>query len=147
MPQNTAANTPARELRAPIEAAGLVVHGEKVGRTIGFPTANLDISTEVASTLEPGVYFGTCRISGKTQTWSCLPYFGPRFIFGEKNNVFEVFIYDFNQNIYDQMVEVTLTHYLRGPMDIRSLEHLQQQLTIDKETGKTLITKRSTITL
>lgn len=110
-----------------------VIHGDKVGRTVGFPTANLDISN-LNMDLEPGVYLGTCDIQG--QEFKCLPYYGPRHIFGEKRLSFEVFILDFDQDIYDEVITVTVLKYLREPKSMPSLESLQKQLQLDVETAQ-----------
>lgn len=110
-----------------------VIHGDKVGRTVGFPTANLDVSAQELS-LEPGVYAGTCEVDG--QTHHCLPYYGPRHIFGEEKLSFEVFILDFDQVIYDQIITVTVMKYIRPPQSIPSLEALKEQLQLDVTTAQ-----------
>lgn len=115
--------------------AGTVIHGEKVGRTIEFPTANLDfVPSEVI--LKVGVYFGSCTVNGNT--FDCLPYFGPRLIFGEVNNIFEVYIFDFAEEIYDQKIEIHITDFLRSPVKVNSLEALKALLENDKANGQKL---------
>ena len=129
-----------KKLLTPLTLKGKVITGEKAGRTIGFPTANLD---EVPSEkeLRPGVYFGNCTVTGKT--YFCLPYFGPRYVFGEVQNVFEVYIYDFHQEIYGQNLEVTLFYFLRSPKKVLNMEQLQALLEEDKKIGLEL--QQSTI--
>lgn len=126
----------------PFTITGNVIHGEQVGRTIGFPTANLD-KIPNREELQPGVYLGTCSIyNGDTLAWEklpCLPYFGPRHIFGETHDVFEVYIYDFDRPIYEHTIEVTLTHFIREPKEIKSLPELKIQLERDKQTGLQLL--------
>lgn len=121
---------------------GVVKHGEKVGQTIGFPTANLDVDVLKIS-LDPGVYFcrSTITLEDKTAFTDIpgLAYFGPRFIFNEKVNSFEVYLYDFDRTIYDYTVTATLTHFLRPPKEIRDLATLKTQLEEDKITGLRLI--------
>ena len=112
-----------------------VVHGEKVGRTIGFPTANLDFVPD-ESVLRPGVYFGSCTVTGKK--YDCLPYFGPRLIFGEVNNIFEVYIFDFAEEIYGQKMEIHITDFLRSPVKVDSLDALKALLENDKANGQKL---------
>ncbi len=83
----------------PFTFSGKIVHGERVGRTIGFPTANFDhVPNE--EDLDNGVHVGFCRIN--KQKYYCLSYFGPRFLFGEVKNRFEVYIYDFTGQLYDK---------------------------------------------
>ena len=108
--------------------------GEKIGRTIGFPTANL-IPVPNPSELEPGVYFGTCVISGNEREFFCLPYFGPRYVVGKLQNVFEVYIFDLDADIYGQKVTVALHQFLRAPQNVTSLAELQKLLDKDKKMG------------
>ena len=115
--------------------SGTVIDGEKVGRTLGFPTANLH-SCPSETELAPGVYFGNCTVADSPSIFDSLVYFGPRYIFGETRNNFEVYIYDFNQQIYGQKVFTTLTHFLRQPVKFSSMKELQQGLEQDKARGQ-----------
>jgi riboflavin kinase/FMN adenylyltransferase len=124
-------------LTPPIRHLGTVIHGEKVGRTIGFPTANL-AQTPNPESVKPGVYFGQSQVVGETTWYDCLVYFGPRYIFGEQVNSFEVFIYDFSGDMYGKELAVMLSHFQRHPEKITNLEQLQQLLERDKLVGETL---------
>jgi len=123
-------------MNLPQSLTGKVIHGEEVGRTIGFPTANIDLEISSES-LSPGVYFGKCQVS--EETFFCLPYFGPRLIFGETKNIFEVYIFDFHQTIYDQLITVQLLAFMRPPVKVDSLEILQKLLETDKKNGQLLL--------
>lgn len=122
---------------------GKVVNGDKVGRTIGFPTANLNVNMDEAQ-LPPGVYLAKASFKdkGETVTKHGLAYFGPRYVLGEKINSFEVFLYDFNNQIYGVVMTVTLTHFMRKPIDIKSWEELKSQLEMDKSQGERLLKKQ-----
>jgi riboflavin kinase/FMN adenylyltransferase len=124
-------------MQLPQVITGRVIHGEKVGRTIGFPTANLDVLLSTDQ-LDAGVYFGECVINGKS--YNCLPYFGPRLIFGETKNVFEVYIFDLDSEIYDKELTVTLKKFQRPPVQVNSLDELKQLLENDKRAGQLLTT-------
>ncbi len=115
---------------------GSVITGNQKGRTIGFPTANLDVEQTVLP-LELGVYFGTCQLND--QSYFCLPYYGPRIVLGETKNCFEVYIYDFNQEIYGQILTVQPLVFLRKPAPFTSFEDLRLQLEKDKAAGRQLI--------
>jgi riboflavin kinase/FMN adenylyltransferase len=123
----------------PFEWSGLVVDGEKIGRTIGFPTANLDaIPSE--ENLATGVYFGSCEVkdaenASYSKTFSCITYFGPRLVFSEVKNVFETYLYDFSGNLYGKTLHFSLTHFIRPPLKLNSLEELKSQLEKDKQAG------------
>ena len=121
---------------------GTVIKGQNIGHTIGFPTANLDqIPNE--DQLKPGVYLGKCQIITDTNhnlhTYNCLIYFGPRLVLKEIKNVFEVFIIDFNQNLYEQTLQVQFDQYIRHPIKFNSILELQNQLELDLQTAESLI--------
>jgi riboflavin kinase / FMN adenylyltransferase len=122
----------------PFKFTGKVISGEKIGRKIGFPTANFDrVPRENA--LKPGVYVGTCNIYQgdriKNSDLKCLIYFGPRYFFDQKQNSFEVYLYNFNQSIYDLTLEATLIKFIRAPKKITSLTELKAQLEKDRDQG------------
>lgn len=119
---------------------GKVIHGDKIGRTIGFPTANLKVNTAEIN-LGAGVYLCEVNFNSADQqvTKYGLAYYGPRLIFGEMTNSFEVFIYDFDQEIYGIQITVTTSHFMRPPLQINSLEELKNQLQQDKEKGLELL--------
>jgi len=104
-----------------------VVKGEAVGRKIGFPTANLELVKKTA--LKPGVY--AALVTLKRQNYLGLAYFGPRYIFGDKQNSFEVFIFNFKQNIYGKKLTVKLLKFLRPPKAVKSLDGLKRLLIQD----------------
>ena len=89
--------------------SGKVVKGEAVGRTIGFPTANLQLAK--TPKIKPGVYAALVTLNG--QNYLGLAYFGPRYIFKEKQDSFEVYIFNFKQNIYGQKLTIKLLQFLR----------------------------------
>jgi|SRR5579859_1267363 len=126
--------------RLPFTFSGRIVHGEKVGRTIGFPTANFD-HTPNENELDTGVHLGFCHIDNKK--YYCLSYFGPRFIFGEVKNCFEVYIYNFAGQLYGETLSIALTNFLRPPIKINSLEQLRQQLEEDKKTALEFLPEQS----
>jgi len=127
------------KLNEPKVIQGTVIHGDQSGRSMGFPTANLDVELTIDE-LDLGVYLGTCKITNEKKEYHCLPYFGPRLVFAEKKNQFEVFIYDFDESVYGKELVTTCTHFLRPPLPFTSLEDLQQQLKTDKREGQKLIT-------
>ncbi len=134
-----------------IVVTGKVNSGQKIGRTIGFPTANIDTLPN-KQTIKTGVYFGTCQIlAPQTQPnqtiqktsfplkYHCLAYFGPRYIFEEKTDVFEVYLYNFKGILYGYTIETTLLKYIRPPYKTNSIKQLQTQLENDKKQGQKLI--------
>jgi len=116
--------------------AGTVIHGEKIGRTIGYPTLNIDPVPEHKG-LAKGVYAGTCLL-GDIE-YDCIVYFGPRMIFNETKDCFEAYVYNFNQEVYDQKAYFTIWKFLRPPIPFASLPEMQAQLEQDKVDGENLL--------
>lgn len=137
-------NTKNKTTMLPFKFTGEIIPGEKVGRKIGFPTANFN-RVPNTNVLKTGVYVGTCDIYQdnliKNNQLKCLVYFGPRYVFGQKQNSFEVYIYNFNQKVYDLTLEVTLLKFIRAPKQTTSLAELKIQLEKDREQGLQLLQK------
>lgn len=105
-----------------------VFHGDQTGRQLNFPTINLDPKTVPANT-EPGVYASKVIVK-KTNYMGAL-YLGPRFIKGETHNVLEIYLLDFNEEIYGEVVTFTLEKFIRPVIDFTSLEAFKAQLRED----------------
>lgn len=105
-----------------------VSHGKKEGRAIGFPTLNLDPTCIPIETQE-GVWAAKLKIQDKLYAGAA--YFGPRTIHGETKNVLEIFVLDFSQEIYDQIVQFSLLHFLRPVVHFSSFDELKAQLADD----------------
>lgn len=107
--------------------SGKVIRGEAVGRTIGFPTANLELAK--SPKIKPGVYASLVTLTRRN--YLGLAYYGPRYIFNQKQDSFEVFIFNFNRQIYGQKLTVKLLRFLRSPKPVKNLEKLRQLLQWD----------------
>lgn len=110
---------------------GKVIHGKKLGRKLGFPTANL----EVANTkLIPanGVYAVTVSINDDPDLFHGLLSIGNRPTFDNGEKSVEVFILNFNKEIYDRILTVNLNHFLREDQKFNSAEELIVQMHKDK---------------
>ncbi len=105
-----------------------IFHGDKAGRTIGFPTINLD-PTIIPQNTTPGVYAAQVQLTGKNYLGAL--YFGPRLVKGETHNVLEIFILDFSQEIYGETAQFSILQFVRPVMDFSSLEELKSQLQKD----------------
>lgn len=117
--------------------SSVVFNGHKVGRTIDFPTINLDV-TVIPQQIKHGVYASWVTIG--TKTYKGALYFGPRLVFAETVNVLEIYILNFNQEIYGQEVSFTIEDFVRPPMDFASLDGLKQQLKEDISRVDALLT-------
>jgi riboflavin kinase / FMN adenylyltransferase len=112
---------------------GTVVDGNKLGRTLGYPTANLRI--ENAEKLVPGngIYAVELEIKGRPGRLKGMMSIGIRPTIGGTDRVIEVNIFDFNEDIYGATVRVYIRKYLRSEVKFNGLDALVEQLGRDKE--------------
>lgn len=117
---------------------GLVVEGNQLGRTLGYPTANLHIGSEEKLIPGNGVYaVRVALLNQSTGHTTTLPggmmNIGIRPTIDGKKRVIEVNIFDFDQDIYGQHLRVHLLQLLRHEIKFDGLESLKTQLAKDKE--------------
>lgn len=113
---------------------GEVIHGNQLGREIGFPTANLRISNEVLLP-EDGVYFGYVEISHE---YKALISVGSNpTICEDKDKKIEVYIIDFNGILYGENIKVIFKEKMRDIIRFESLEALTEQLRSDEQLART----------
>jgi riboflavin kinase/FMN adenylyltransferase len=106
---------------------GPVVHGRERGRTIGFPTANLESATECVP--PDGVY--ATRVILEDGAHASITNIGMRPTFNEAARSIEAHIFDFNRDIYDQRVKLELIERIRGERKFESPEALRNQIALD----------------
>jgi riboflavin kinase / FMN adenylyltransferase len=110
---------------------GEVVHGDKIGRTIGYPTANLKSIDEEKIVLGDGIYAVYTTI--ENIVYKGMMSIGFRPTVNGKKRVVEVNVFDFNREIYGSTIRVNVKKYLRSEVKFNGLEELKQQLHKDKE--------------
>ncbi|MDR1644856.1 MAG: riboflavin biosynthesis protein RibF [Tannerellaceae bacterium] len=123
----------ARLLAYPYQLKGQIVHGNHIGRTLGFPTANIRID-EPKKILPPeGVYAVEVTLDDKT--YKGMLYNGRRpTLDGDGGQMrIEVHIFDFAGDIYARPISVAFLRYIRADIRFRSLEELKEQLERDKD--------------
>lgn len=114
---------------------GEVMHGAKLGRTINFPTINLVMGDYIRPAY--GVYYGFVRILGEDSLYTSVMSLGVRpTIEGQKEELLEAYIFDFDREIYGQMVDVMLVGYIRGEEKFPSLDALKEKIKEDAEIAK-----------
>jgi len=121
---------------------GFVVRGNQIGRTIGFPTANLHINNEEKIIPSNGVY--AVKVKGKclgNTIYNGMMNIGIRPTVDGQKKVIEVHILDFDQDIYEQNLTVMVYEYIRGEVKFDGLEALKVQLTKDKITAAAILNK------
>jgi riboflavin kinase / FMN adenylyltransferase len=112
--------------------SGTVREGKQLGRTLGFPTANIQPSDPDQLIPGPGVY--AVRVNWKNHLHNAMLNIGFRpTVSDEQKLTLEVNLFDFNQNIYGETLELIFIARIRDEQKFPSLENLKQQLNQDKE--------------
>ncbi|HYG01095.1 MAG TPA: bifunctional riboflavin kinase/FAD synthetase [Chryseosolibacter sp.] len=110
---------------------GRVIAGDKIGRLIGYPTANIDLDTKFKLIPMHGIYAVT--VSHEGRIYGGMLYIGYRpTINGTRLNI-EVNIFDFKQDIYGESITVHFHKMIRGDEKFGDLEQLKAQLKIDQD--------------
>jgi riboflavin kinase/FMN adenylyltransferase len=118
----------------PIFLTGKVVHGKALGRTVGMPTANIEVADKHLLP-ECGVYATCVLVEGKK--YLAVTNIGLRPTVDQEQQVtVEAHILDFDQDIYGQSVELEVHKFLRPIRKFTSLEEVQKQVEKDIEEAK-----------
>lgn len=113
------------------EASGTVIHGEARGRTLGYPTANIQVPEDMNLPKE-GVYVNQIKVGD--QWYPAMGSIGHNDTFGPNRMLtVEINILDFDQEIYGEKVKVRWYHMLRGQVAFESVDGLVKQLEIDEQ--------------
>lgn len=110
--------------------SGRVIQGNQLGRTIGYPTANLLIEDEQKLVPANGVYAVAVVLDGRKLKG--MMNIGLRPTVNGSTRVIEVNIFDFDEMIYGSMLRITMVKHLRSEVKFNGLDELKMQLAIDK---------------
>ena len=114
----------------PYAMEGIVVKGDQIGRSIGFPTANIQIQESHKLIPADGIY--AVHIQWHSQTYKGMLYIGDRPTVKRSKKVIEVNIFDFDKEIYDEQIQVKLIQYIRGDQKFDSLDALKLSIQQDE---------------
>ncbi len=122
---------------------GQVVKGNQLGRTLGYPTANIQLLDNEKLIPANGVYAVLVKLphyngNGDAQ-WKGMMNIGVRPTVDGLSRVIEVNIFDFDADIYGQTIQVTLKHWLRAEQKFSGLQGLKSQLARDKAASQELL--------
>ena len=112
---------------------GHVVNGKKLGGSIGFPTANIHIREDYKLIPKTGVYIIRTMINGKLLFGMMNIGFRPTV--DGKHQTIEVHVFDFEGDLYNKKLTVSLLYFLRDEERFESVDHLIAQLKIDKQSA------------
>lgn len=116
---------------------GKVIHGNKIGSTLGFPTANLELNDNYIIP-KTGVYLTKIKINNTEYNGLTNVGYNPTFS-GNTNIKIETFIIDFSEKIYDQTVYITFKKFIRDEIKFDKIEDLIEQMNNDLLIAKSLV--------
>ncbi len=118
---------------------GRVVTGDRRGRTLGFPTANLNVRPEQAMPSD-GIYATIAHFCGRAMP--AVTNIGVRPTFREHKRLIETYIMDYNGDLYRKKLKVELVARLRNEVKFASVEALKAQLKIDVEKARKILLEK-----
>ena len=131
----------AKLLTRPFAIRGIVEHGDKRGRELGYPTANLVIDNYLRP--KYGIYAVTGRILSTGELLKGAASVGIRPQFEPPKELLEPYFFDFSGDLYGKEIEVAFHHFLRGEAKFDSLDDLTAQMEKDCAEAKRLLSARN----
>jgi riboflavin kinase/FMN adenylyltransferase len=128
--------TAAEILGRPFAIEGVVVEGRKLGRKLGFPTANVSLSDYVRPRL--GIYAVRTHLPGG-RTIDGVASIGMNPTVGPVEPRLEVWLFDFDEDLYGQSIETELIEYLRPELTFPDIETMVEQMKSDAQTARRLL--------
>ena len=110
---------------------GIVVKGKSIGKSIGFPTANINIAEEYKIIPKNGVYLVLCFFERTKHHGMMNIGFNPTF--GSNKKTIEVNIFDFNKDLYGKNIKIEFLKFIRDEIKFDNVKMLKNQLNIDRE--------------
>lgn len=120
-------------LGRPYQFSGVVVKGKQLGRTLGYPTANIDVKENYKLIPANGVY--AVKVMHQEKTHNGMLNIGVRPTVDGTSRTIEINLFEFDQDIYGERLTVELVAYLRPEMKFENLEQLVAQIEKDKQTA------------
>lgn len=118
--------------------SGTVCHGDKMGRQLGYPTANLQLADTRKLIPAEGIYAVRASINGQTPLAAVMSI-GNRPTFNGTDLRLEVHIFDFNADIYDQEVTVSFVDYIRPNRKFEKIDDLVAQMDLDSAKAREIL--------
>lgn len=134
--------TATRLMTRPFAIRGTVQHGDKRGRAIGYPTANVDMGPYLRPRY--GIYAVTGRVLDSGETLQGAANLGIRPQFEPAQELLEPYFFDFAGDLYGREIEVALHHFLRPEAKFESVEALTAQMAEDCARARELLTPLAT---
>ena len=132
-------------LGAPYTLRGTVSAGKQLGRTIGYPTANVVVDDSHKLVPATGVYAARVLVMGACYNAMLNIGFRPTISQQADSRTIEVHLFDFSGDLYQQTIEVQMFERIRNEQKFESVELLQQQLQLDEQTVRDYFEKQASI--
>lgn len=120
---------------------GTVVHGDKMGRQLGYPTANLHLTDERKLIPAEGIYAVRVGVAGHTDLLPGVMSIGFRPTFNGTDLRLEVHLFDFNEDLYGQQLTVYFVAYIRSNLKFDNVDALIVQMDKDSAQAKEILAK------
>lgn len=127
-------------LKRPYNVTGTVIHGQALGRKLGFPTINLGGAIDQYVFPKPGVYLGAAEINYENlgdQSLNALINAGYRPTVDGKTYTIEAYLLDFSGDLYGKNVTLSFLSYLRDEIKFTDLNLLIEQMKLDETNART----------
>ena len=119
---------------------GKVIHGDKRGRELGYPTANIDMGSYIRPRF--GIYAVTGRVLATGQKLQGAANLGVRPSFDPPKELLEPYFFDFSGNLYGQEIDVAFHHFLRPEAKFDDMDALKRQMEEDCAKARELLGAR-----
>lgn len=123
--------------------SGKVIKGDQLGRTLGFPTANLFIEETYKLIPADGIYAVRVKIESRERTVNGMAYIGHRPTLNGMTRNIEVNIFDFNTDIYGVRLRIDFLQFIRGDEKFNSLDELKAQLAKDETAVRNILLQKA----
>ncbi len=124
----------------PFQIAGVVIEGAKIGRTIGYPTANVEPSPDLVA-LPDGIYVSLAGLPGEPVHRPAMTYIGMRPALNTGNRLIETHLLDFAGDLYGMTLTVDILERLRPDATFTSVDALVHQLQEDERNTRSMLAK------
>ena len=126
----------------PFHLTGNVIKGDQIGRSLGFPTANLFVEETYKLIPADGIYAVNVEVNPsmeENKTFNGMAYIGHRPTINGMTHNIEVNIFDFDKDIYGDIIRINFVDYVRGDEKFDSLDGLKAQLAKDEKAVKSML--------
>ena len=135
--------TASKFLGEPFEITGTVIKGKQIGRSINYPTANLNLESDLKLIPKLGTYAVRVVLENKTEYFGMLNIGNRPTLENDGDLSIEVHLLNFNGNLYEQQITLKLLHFMRNEQKFETLEALKTQIKKDETMVRNMLAECS----